>query len=231
MSWVTLVYPDPKPTGGLVSWQREVGRIDGLAPERRQLFCDTYLPRVRAHPQAVVRSFVEYVLSSTPRLLPQIALFCAVASAETTCFVVDDARGCAFETTPGLWRGEWLSVANPVAMAIAGRFLPLSDLLPCSSLEVALAGRPLFLPTKDTQDLVRSGIGTAGTERVRARTTQEIISQFIDEHPGEKMTVKEFLLEAKKRFPGASERSLTREFDRQKPHDWSDAGRRPGGST
>jgi hypothetical protein len=149
-----LVYPDPIPIKGLISWCRVTDDIKSRLAGRP--IYDHFLGRALAHPHPVVRSTVERMLGEQrPMCEDAITVFGAVITFPLEVFVAHLQSQTAFQI-----RHEVLltasGIGDPVLMAVCGSFLIVAHAFPSNALEASLAGCPLFLDKTATDRLMKA---------------------------------------------------------------------------
>jgi len=204
LSLADLVYLDPVEQKDLISWRGAVGRLDAL-PEKLLLeFHNTFLPAAQNHPLTALRHEVEKALQEDPQANRRcLTLLGAVLDGAIAVFVVSKCGLHAYEVARDVWRGASVAVANPLTMALTGRFVVLTDLRPRCAFDVELAGSPLFVREAEFYKLVN-----AGSPASLKRLARSIIDRFLEQRPGQIMPKEDFRIEMRKLVPRATQAAL-----------------------
>ena len=110
-----------------------------------------------------------------------MAMFGAAATRELTVFVKKPLGAEAWMIHPHLWRGTPSFAADPVRLALTGRFAVVREFLPNPSVEADLAGNDLFVEEAEFKTFCKQ----AGSLKQREAAGKKIVQTFIDNHPGE----------------------------------------------
>jgi hypothetical protein len=183
-----------------------------------------FAPFARDHPNPLVRAAVEMIAPSGDGKL-RIAILGAAKAGEIDVLVKSTDGNLAHLVAPQVWQEPDAQVANPATMVATGKLAVIRELLPHFALEVQLAGADLYLRASQFKKLIGAGFGSSAA---RLRFAQEILDKFLEEHPGERLTISEHLERMRKHFPGASGASLVRAIREVRPEEWKDGGRPRG---
>jgi hypothetical protein len=218
-----LVYPDPISAKGLVTWNRVLKQIDALGEEQRLAFFQAFVPRAEQHPKPSIRDAVNRALEENSGDKPKIALLGLLSGQLTNSYVLSRDMSYAHEVVFDVWSGAAAEVANPVFMALTGRFIVVPYLRPRCVIDVDLAGNLLAFRQADINRLAKlQGSGTSRLDMAKA-----IIGGYQKEHPNRVMIKSEFRAAMLKHFPGAPVAALDRARIEARPEWAANKGGRP----
>jgi hypothetical protein len=195
-----LIYPDRISLDDLVSWNRAMAQLGELAEDKRRAFCQAFLPTSLNHPVPMIRSTVEKLIKEEPHTALAMALLGVLAGRNMKAFVFSRGDNHAYEVVSDVWIGAFADLANPVTMALTGRFVITGCLRPCCAFDLEVLGNSLALSRKDLHRLSK----LRGDRASLTRAARELLGK------NEKMIHRNYLTEMRRQFPGASKAELMR---------------------
>jgi hypothetical protein len=218
-----LIHPDRSEPEDLVSWSRVRELLEELAEEQRTAFCRAFLPAARKHQHRGVRDAVKRAISEDPRAVLAMSMFGALANRHIRAYVLSRGGADAYEVLFDVWTGALVDVANPVIMALTGRFIVTTSMRPPWASDLKVANGILWFRRADVDHLT----GLQGSDASRLRVARVVIAAYEKEHPGRAMPKRLFRIAMRKYFPGASIASLDHARIAARPEWKHDKGGRP----
>ncbi len=214
-----LFFPDPLPTGSVVSWERAIVQVADLPQVVLARLADRFLGPVREHPDAQIRTTFACTRASHPEQCARAIMLGAVLDHALVAPVCPSGSVHGYELIPHVWRGAAGFVCSPLALACSGVYAPTVGLLPASSLSAQLSGAPIFVNSDQLAAIV------AAHRRVSKAELSKQFKSLIDNlREGRTKFSKQDFINRLQQQTGASERRLL-EFWKTLPSEFKYLGR------
>jgi hypothetical protein len=141
----------------------------------------------------------------------------------TNGYVLSKDMRYAHEVVFDVWSGAAAEVANPIHMALTGRFIVVTSLRPRFAIDVDLAENHLAFRQADINPLAK----LQGNDKSRLDSAKVIIDEYEEEHPNQAMIKSDFHAAMRKHVPGASKAALDRARIAARPEWAANKGGRP----
>jgi hypothetical protein len=151
-------------------------------------------------------------------------LIAAAASGRLKVFAQAKPNEPAHQIQPRVWMGSHLHVANPMALALSGRFSIVPDCVGHGSLEARHCGAELLVDERQLNDLIKCR--PPSTAALRSEATK-LVTTFRVANRRIKMKRAAFEAGMSSAMPGASKRQISRIWSSGiVPKAWKKPGRR-----
>lgn len=213
-----LLYADPLKRADLMSWGAACRFLLHERDRGGAGFVDTFLPAAQNHQAPHVRAQIAEVVQSGINIEQAMALLGAASKGHIIAYARRIDGQVAYEIAIALWLAASPWVANPVTIALSGRLSVVADLLDHDSLELRLAGCPIFVEKSALSILLKK---RAGNAQERLEAARQLVKSWTHDRPMRKAQFTETLGQ---QFPGVS----GRELERLRAKVWPMAWREPG---